>query len=250
MRDNTIGARQWTWLPGPLAMCFSTILVVAKATGLPVSIPGATLFTAGVVTAYTWDRWVDCPASPRPVWCLLSAGCATLVGLAAALWLPLTTVGVAMALGVVGLAYRSLKKIPLAKTMLIALAWAVAGLGFSVATTPPLAAGLEIGAALFAVFAAGALLCDFKDIEADARGGVGTAQVLWGPVAAACLAAVLALLGVMVAAMLHRPGLACAGVVLAGLSLFPRLVSRPVLGPLLVDGALALPAVFILSGLT
>jgi len=151
---------------------------------------------------------------------------------------------------VVGLGYRSLKKIPLAKTLLIALAWAVAGVGFSVAPSPPLALGLEIRAALFAVFAAGALLCDFKDIEADAQGGIGTAQVLWGPVVAAGLAAVLAMLGVVVSAALHRPGLACAGIVLAGLSLFPRVVSRPVLGPLLVDGALALPAVFILSGLT
>jgi 4-hydroxybenzoate polyprenyltransferase len=231
-------------------MCLSTILVTIKATGLPVSVPGATLFTAGVVTAYTWDRWADCPEGPRPVWCLIASVVAAIVGLAITPWLSPEKIALAVGLGLLGLGYRRLKKFPLLKTGLIALAWAGAGVGFPVQPLPPSDIAFRLGVALFAVFAAGALLCDFKDVLADARSGVRTAQVLWGRAAAASLAAALAVAGVAVALLLNRPGLVCSGLVLAGLSCFPQICSRPVLGPLLVDGALALPAVFILSGHT
>jgi 4-hydroxybenzoate polyprenyltransferase len=230
-------------------MGVSTILVAVKATGLPLSIPGATLFMAGVVTAYTWDRWADCPVGPRPTWCLVASVVAAMVGLVIAAWLPLEKIAIAVGLGLLGLGYRRLKKFPLLKTGLIALAWAAAGVGFPVEPLPSLEISLRLGAVLFAMFAAGALLCDFKDVADDARGGVRTAQVLWGRAVAAGLAAALAVAGVALALTMNRPGLVCSGLVLAGLSFFPQIVSRPVLGPLLVDGALALPAVFILSGL-
>ena len=250
MREDANRSRQWTWLPGPLAMCFSTILVAAKATGLPVSVPGATLFTAGVVVAYTWDRWADCPIGPRPRWCLIAAIVASVVGLSVTAWLPVEKIGLAVGLGLLGLGYRRLKKFPLLKTGLIALAWAAAGVGFPLEGLPPWPISFLLAATLFAVFAAGALLCDFKDIAADAQGGVPTAPVLWGRAAASALAAGLAVAGGLAAIVMGRPGLVCTGMVLAGLAAFPGTVSRPVLGPLLVDGALALPAVFILTGWT
>ncbi len=240
----------WAWLPGPLAMCMAMILVVARATGQPVSWPAATFFAAGVTVAYTFDRWADPPGDSRPSWCLIVAVLAGMIGFVAAFSLAPSKWAAAAVLGLLGLSYRALKKYPLLKNILVALAWTVAALGFSVAAWPPLQLGALLACAIFAVFAAGALLCDFKDVAADARRGVPTAPVLWGPARAAGVAALLAALGALAGGAAGRPGLVCTGLALAGLAAFPSLISRPVLGPVLIDGVLALPALFILGGLT
>jgi hypothetical protein len=248
MQGKRAVVQAWFWLGGPLAMGVSTVLVVSRATAWPLSPAGVTLFLAGVMTAYTFDRWIECAPGRRPAWTLVAAIAGALVGLGAATALPAAKVGLAVALGVVGLGYRELKKLPLLKTAIIAVAWPVAAVSFSLAPGAPLERTAPVALALTALFAAGALLCDFKDIAADARAGVRTAPVLWGAGATAAVAAGLALLGVALALGMGRHGLVCAGLALAGLAMCPRVVSRPLLGPILVDGALALPAVLILTG--
>jgi len=237
------------WLLGPLAVCGSTVLLVAHATARPVSAAGVVLFAAGVVAAYALDHWVDLPPARRSPLFLYITGLAALTGLMACLWLPGWKIALATALGVVGLSYRSWKKWPLVKTLLIAGAWTAAGVGLPIAWDTRDLFFASFGGALFALFAADALLCDFKDGAADARAGVRTAVVLWGRRTAAIVAAGLAMGGVIAALAAGRPGLAAAGLMLAGLAAFPNLISRPVLGPALVDGALVLPAVLILAGL-
>jgi 4-hydroxybenzoate polyprenyltransferase len=137
----------------------------------------------------------------------------------------------------------------LGKTILVASAWTAASVGFPVEWDARDLLLSPFGGALFALFAADALLCDLKDGSADARTGVRSAVVLWGQPVTTILAGGLALTGLAAALAVGRLGLAGAGLALAVLAMCPKLVTRPVLGPALVDGALVLPAVLILAGL-
>ena len=235
------------WLLGPLGVCFSTALLVAQATGRPVSLAGMVLFAAGVVAAYALDFWAD---HAKHSWdaVLWLAGLASAIGLAAAWWLPGWKIALAAGLGFSGLMYRQWKKWPLGKTILVAGGWTAASLSFPVQWDAADGRLVPWGGALLALFAANALLCDLKDGEADARAGVRSAVVLWGRSATAALAATLAVTGLVMAVASDRPGLAGAGLALTVLAIFPKTLSRPVIGPALADGALALPAVIILAG--
>ena len=75
------------WLLGPLAICFSSVLLVIHATARPINPAGVVLFASGVIAAYSLDHWMDYPAR-RSVLLPAIAGLATLAGLAAAVWLP------------------------------------------------------------------------------------------------------------------------------------------------------------------
>ncbi len=237
-----------TWLLGPLAICFSSILLVIHATARPITVAGVVLFAAGVIAAYSLDHWTDNPAR-RSFLLPAVASMAMLAGLWAAFWLPGWKIGLAFLLGVASLGYRRWKKWPLVKTILVAGAWTIASVAFPIEWHAHELLSAPLNIALFATFASNALLCDLKDGAADTRAGVRSAVVLWGQPATTTLAAGLAVAGVMAALAAHRPGLAGAGVALSLLAAFPRWVSRPVLGPALADAALTLPAVFILAGL-
>jgi hypothetical protein len=237
------------WLLGPLAVCGSTILLVVHATSLPFSPAGAGLFCDGVIAAYALDHWADAPVTQRSSALLWLAALAAASGALAACSLPSWKFCLAAGLGLVGLSYRQLKKWPMSKTVLVAGTWTVAGVSFPVEWSVHHLFLIPFGGALLALFAAGALLCDFKDGAADSQAGVRTLVVLGGPGVAAGVAGLLALGGVLAALSAGRPGLVAAGLALAALAASPRLVSRPVLGPALVDGALTLPAVLILLGL-
>lgn len=237
------------WLLGPLAVFASTALLVIHATHRPISPAGIVLFGTGVVAAYALDHWADKPATQRPHGLLWLAGVAATIGASVACSLPVWKILLAAGLGLIGLAYRSLKKWPLCKTLVVAGTWTIAGVSFPINWQGQDLLLAPLGGALLAVFAAGALLCDFKDHTADAQSGVRTAVVLWGPTVASVVAVGLAICGVAAALTTGHRGLAAAGLALAALASSPKLVSRPVLGPTLVDGALALPAVLILAGL-
>jgi hypothetical protein len=242
-RLEKLGA--WLWLLGPLGVCFSTVLLVSHAAGRPVSAARVVLFAAGVVAAYALDFWADHGAQRRPA-VLLLAAFASAAGLAAAWWLPGWKIGLAAALGLVGLTYRQWKKWPLAKTILVAGAWTTASVCFPLQGDARNLLFSPFAGALFALFAANALLCDLKDGEADARAGVRSAVVLWGRPATAAVAAALAITGAIAALAVGWHGLAGAGAALTALAIFPKTLSRPVLGPALADGALTLPALLIL----
>jgi hypothetical protein len=236
------------WLLGPLAICFSSVLLVAHVTARPISVAGVVLFAAGVMAAYILDYWMDHPAR-HTFLVLATAGLATVVGIEATLWLPGWKIALAAGLGIMSLAYRRWKKWPLAKTIMVAGAWTTASVAFPVQWPAQELLFTPFNVALFALFASNAMLCDLKDGTADSRTGVRSAVVLWGPPATTAIAAGLALVGVFAALAAQRHGLAGAGLVLCLLAAFPRLVCKPVLGPALVDAALTLPAVFILTGL-
>jgi 4-hydroxybenzoate polyprenyltransferase len=236
------------WLLGPLAVCFSSICLVAHATGRTVSPPGATLFAAGVIAAYALDYWADHREQYLPR-VLGLAVLATVAGLSTVYWLPFWKIVLAGVLGIFGLSYRRWKKLPLGKTILIAGSWTTASLCFPVQGITLKVLLSPLGGVLAALFAAAAILCDMKDSEADARAGVGSAVVLWGCPTAIGLAVLLAGAGFLSALAIGRLGLAGAGLALALLAAFPQTLSRPVLGPALVDGALTLPVVIILARL-
>ncbi len=234
-------------LLGPLAVCFSTVVLVGHVTGRPWSPPGVVLFASGVVAVYALDFWADRPA-PRPWAVLLLVVVATLTTAVAALELPGWKITLAAGLGLIGLVYRRFKKWPLAKTLLVAGGWTAASICYPVQWDAQDLLHAPFGGVLLALFAANALLCDLKDERRDARAGVRTAPVLWGQRVTAMLAAALALSGMVAALLAHRPGLAGAGLALLALAAVPRIVAQPILGPALADAALTLPAVLILAG--
>jgi len=236
------------WLAGPVAICISSVLLVIHATARPITMAGVVLFAAGVIAAYSLDYWTDYPAR-RTILLPVVIGAAMLAGIGAAFWLPGWKIVLAFLLGVVSLAYRKWKKWPLAKTLMVAGAWTIASVAFPIEWHAHELLSVPLNIAMFATFASNALLCDLKDGAADARAGVYSAVVLWGQPTTTVIAAVLALTGVLAALTAHRLGLAGAGLALCLLAAFPRWVSQPVLGPALVDAALALPALFILAGL-
>jgi 4-hydroxybenzoate polyprenyltransferase len=236
------------WLGGPLAVCFSTVLLATHATHRPISLAGAGLFACGVSAAYALDYWLDQAEKQRSRAVLLLVSFSMAGAFFTALELPGWKIALAAGLGLIGLYYRSLKKWPMVKTILVTGAWTAAAMGLPVAGNWRDLLLQPFGLPLLALFAANSLLCDLKDAPADARAEIKTAVVLWGGRATALLAAVLAVVGVAAAVATQRYGLAGAGVALAALAAFPQMAARPVLGPALADGALILPAVFILTG--
>ncbi|HTB62502.1 MAG TPA: hypothetical protein VK737_02845 [Opitutales bacterium] len=236
------------WLGGPLAVCFSTVLLVAHATHEPISWPGIALFAFGVSAAYALDYWLDQPVPQHSRMIFFLILISMTGGAIAALNLPMWKIVLGMGLGFIGLAYRSLKKWPMVKTVLVAGAWTAAAIILPVDGSLRDSLLQPFWLPLFALFAANSLLCDLKDGPADKRAGVKTAVVLWGCRVTAVLAALLAIAGLAIASAARRYGLAGTGAALIILAGFPRLAARPVLGPALADGALIIPALFICTG--
>jgi 4-hydroxybenzoate polyprenyltransferase len=88
---------------------------------------------------------------------------------------------------------------------------------------------------------AGAVLCDLKDAARDRAARVRSLPVMLGEWGASITSALLALGALAIAVMAGAWGLVACAAAMATLSALPALVRRPVLGPLTVDTALAIP---------
>ncbi len=245
----------------PIAVGWSFALTLRHALGIPFAPWGLTLFLAGIGAAYTVDRLID-PAERRrdrlqqarmPRWLhrtLWSAAlCFSGVTLLAALRMPRSLQTTAFILSAASLAYPLLKRLPLAKTAAIALAWtwASGSLPFPVSRIAPWWR-LDLALPLFLLVAANAILCDLKDREHDREDGIPAFPVLFGP-RATCLAAT-GMLAASVALALSRGclALAASGAALAIVAQFPQWLGHEIAGPLLADALLILPGLLIQAG--
>lgn len=144
-------------------------------------------------------------------------------------------------LAALGLSYRWLARLPLAKAVVIAICWTLAlalvvpALGWS---DPRLLAWAAI------VWGA-ATLCDLPDREHDRAQGRGSVPAVLGP-RLAWILAVTAMLGGAVAAWPEAPALAASGAMALPLLACWPWSQDALVFPLLVDGALALPGVVVL----
>lgn len=226
--------------------------VPAMAAGLAPSLAGARFdpegalsLSLGVFVAYTGDRVLE----HGPGWSVRARyGLWGATG-AAGVVLGLLTLRqpqhwpAVLALGAVCIAYLWLKSVWLMKTLLVAAAWLCGALMLAMtpaATAPALLAEPGVWAFGCAV-AAGAVLCDLKDVRRDTAAGVRSLPVRLGEVGACRVARALAAAGVVLASLgSSLPMLAC-GLAMLGVSWFPGLLRQPVLGALTVDALLLAP---------
>ncbi len=162
----------------PLAMGLSLAIVVRRATGREWDPYGLALLLCGIAAAYSLDRVGDAWASrtPRLAWLLIAAGigasalCAVLMW-----WLPATTRVIVPVLALCCALYPAMKKQPLLKTAVVSIAWTWSAIalpfhdgswaGWQSALVP-------VAVPLTLLVAAGCVMCDLKDVDRDRRAGV------------------------------------------------------------------------------
>lgn len=240
----------------PIAIGWSLALVDGAARGQPVSPAGVGVLLWGICGAYSLDRIADPgfrPGSGEPRWLRrLLAGASVVSGvacLALARHLPIGTIALVPMLALAGLTYRQLKRHPVTKAFIVPAVWVWAGIAL------PMADGSWLGwrsvcqpitLPLFALVAAGCLLCDIKDAEADRASGVGSLPALHGVTGTVWSATALAIVGAGLALLQHRMGLIAAAIALTALAQWTSLLASGPLGALMVDVALTLPGLLIL----
>ena len=234
----------------------SLTMVIHRATGRPFDPAGLAILLCGIAAAYSLDRVVDADDCHGPPWLTRSL---TIVGVIASIGclilltqLPAATRLLAPLIAVVALAYPRLKKLPGAKTMLVAVVWTWSAIAFPFNDGSWMGwrcALVPIAWPLLLLIAAGSLLCDLKDAERDRTNAVASLPVLVGVTATATIAVALAVLGTGLAIIEHRPGLAVGGAGLTLVGLRPPLLAGDVVGPLLVDAILTLPGALIAAHL-
>lgn len=146
-----------------------------------------------------------------------------------------------VALSALCLGYHWLKRLPLLKTPLIGLAWVWACITLPY---PDSRVSPTFALSLFLLFAAGAVLCDLKDAEADRSHGTRTLPVLLGTRPACAIATGLAITGMVLPG--YPKELIPTALLLALLAQFPKLLTKPAVGPMLVDAVYLLPGLITL----
>jgi len=232
----------------PVVMAWSIAQVAARSNPRAMSSAGLCALIVGGLAAYSVDRLAE--ARPRWLRALLLAGVltATTVGLALLPLLPWSKIALLVAFGLLALVYPRLKRLPFAKTLLVPAVWTWAALALPTVDRSPLAwraVAVPLAAPLFAVLAAGCLLCDVKDCAADRRAGVHSLPARLGVEGALLVAAWLSLFGAALALEQHRTGLFAGALCLLAISRAKALLARESLGPLAVDVALTVPGVLV-----
>jgi 4-hydroxybenzoate polyprenyltransferase len=162
--------------------------------------------------------------------------------------IPIRTAALVPVLGILVLAYRRLKTLPLLKTIVVSAAWTwgVIALPFPDASWIGWTAWTEpVAIPLMFLIASGCLLCDLKDVQTDRSASVASLPVLMGTHGTTAAAMTLAALGAAVALVEQRTGLLIAGIALGLAATRPDLLAREAIGPLLVDVILTIPGVLI-----
>lgn len=231
----------------PVVLGWSIVMVIHKATGLPISNPGFLLYLLGILAAYNLDRLVDSNEKLRPVWLTVSlwAGftISAVFGTVLALQLPLQTISVMVLFAIVTIFYPWLKKIPFLKAVLVAIIWIWAGVALPFQNQHWFAWQfwtMPTSLPLVLLIATGVIMCDYKDLKYDRENGVRSLPVMFGLSKTILVVSALLLITGGIAYEQGRMGLVISSVILIGLVQFPSVLSIDAVGPLLVDAALAL----------
>jgi len=242
------------WLP--VLLGWSVVRVIQHAEGTVCSQAGLTLLLAGIGAAYSLDRVIDTPEGTKMTPWLrgtLWGGVALCVGiiifLVATNKIDHRVLGVIAILTTAGLVYSRLKRLPLLKTAVVAIAWTWACFAL------PFNGGVghlpffDVLLPLMLLIAAGCILCDLKDIEVDRRQQIPSLPAIFGirttcliAMGMACLAAILALAH-------HRFGIASGALLLMVAAQFSSLLAMESLGPIMIDSILIVPGVLISTGI-
>lgn len=240
----------------PLAMGYSLTFVARRGLAQPIDAAGLGALLAGILSAYSLDRVIDAPDDRQVPWLNPVLAAAAIVGATACgaflVQLPIERGAVGIVLGVMSLCYPALKRLPLAKTIFVAAVWtwAVVVLPFAGDSWFGWRQLLQpVALPMFLLVAAGCLLCDLKDVEADRLSQVRSLPAMFGPGTTAVVAALLALASAAMAFGLHRPGMVVAALCLTAMSLFPKALATDATGPLVVDAILTVPGMLVAAHL-
>lgn len=239
----------------PLALGWSTTLVVQRATGRAPDAAGLLVLLFGIGAAYSLDRVIDPGRIGRGalLGVLVFAGAACAAACArVAVQLPIETAVLVPLLGAIALGYGYLKKLPLVKTVALPLIWTWSTIALPYGDGSWFgwhALRLPIALPLLLLIGAGCLLCDLKDEQSDRQEGIASLPAQIGAERSARLALVLALIAAFIAMLEHRTGLAVSAIALSLTALWPRFLATETVGPLLVDVVLTLPGILIVTRL-
>ncbi len=235
----------------PVALGWSVAQVVHRATGIPLYSNGLMLFLAGIWAAYSLDRLTDEAArQSRFLKFALVSGLIAAIILCAfsAAHLSWKTLSAVAVFSFLALLYRRLKKYPLLKTFIVAMVWVWAGVALSVDNDEWFGGDwwtMSAAIPLFLLIAAGCILCDLKDVEADKKQNVRSLPVLFGVRQTVLIVTILASVAAVIAASQHRPGLLISSLTLVFFAQYPSILAVEDFGPLLVDFILTLPGILI-----
>lgn len=237
----------------PVAMGWSLAVVVSHAVGGSFSEPGLILLMAGIGAAYSLDRLVERELQSawltRALWCVLVfCGGVICITLAYPTSNP-NLLKIVLILTAGSLLYTQLKKLPIAKTVIVAVSWTWACSTLPCPTDGNNWLSCEITLPLILLIASGCILCDLKDQHEDQHRGIPTLPVLLG-VQPACLIATGMVVAAGAMAAIHRQfGLSVGATLLAIVAQFPSILSIRPLGAILVDAILTIPGILIAAGL-
>lgn len=236
----------------PVVLGWSTVLVIQRATNKPILPAGICLYLLGILSAYSLDRWLDHSEKKLPNWLngtlfgafLISA----ILGVFIATQLSIQTFSVLILFSLIVIFYRHIKRIPLLKAILVAIVWTWAAIALPFQNSNWFGWQfwtMRISMPLVYLIAAGVVLCDFKDIGFDNKDGVGSLPLVFGSRKTIMVTSALLLIVAVISYQEGRIGLIASSLGLIGLAQFPLILSQDIIGPLLVDGILALPGFLI-----
>lgn len=235
----------------PLALGWSLVVVVERATGHAADPYGTAALLSGILAAYSLDRIVDRSTADRSqLQPLLVITClaGVMVCGASIVRLPLETASLVPVLGAASLLYPRLKRFAVVKAALLPgiWIWAVLALPFGDGSWFGWHALLgPVAVPLLLLNAAGCLLCDLKDESRDRHAGVRTVPAMYGAAATARIAGALTVVAAALALFEHRPGILLGATALGVASTTPSLLAIDAVGPLLVDVILTIPGILI-----
>lgn len=236
----------WTPVLSTLALAYGYGTAASVSN---VSPAGIAALTAGVVLVYTVDRLLEsgriAASLHRTLWVV--SGIAVLTSLLAVILEPMI-LPVQAALGLCSIAYLPLKRVPAAKTVLVAATWWIGCTLLPFHTHDSVraaAAGLMHPAAVSIGLsvAAGAIMCDYKDLDSDRAAGVTSLPLLVGSGGAMVITSGFSALAAALAFRAGATVLVATAALMFVLGLMPRLLRLPLWGPLIVDAALAVPGI-------
>lgn len=240
----------------PVLLGWSLTQVIEHAEGTLLSHAGLALLLSGIGAAYSLDRLIDtAPDEKKTPWLqgmLWGAflGCSLMILLLMSVGkISPAILAVAALLCVMCVLYPQLKRIPLLKTAVVAVAWvgACSTLPFNrVSISSEYLLNVQLP--LLLLVAAGCILCDLKDAGEDRERNVLSLPLLFGTRSSCFMVTTMALLAALQTVCHHHVGIACGALLLALVAQFPSLLAKNPLGPLLVDLILTLPGVLVTTG--
>lgn len=238
----------------PVALGWSVVMVIHKATGMPIRPSGIELYLLSILAAYSLDRLIDNDDVHRPRWLtvalVLGLSISSVLGFILAINMSLQTLSALVVFALITVFYRRAKKFPIIKSLLVSVVWVWAGVAMAFPSERWLAWEfwtLPVSVPLVMLIACGCIMCDFKDIKSDGEHGVRSLPVLFGRAQSVLIISALLLVTAGISFLENRMGLVTTSAVLIALVQFPGVLAMDAVGPLIVDALLVLPGLLIIS---